>query len=154
MEFIKLKIEFISLVVSIFSFFISCFSFRKASETFNEEYNGKVVSFFEVRDGKIYIVIKNIGRNIAYNINVDFYEKLSTIIHPDFKKIVPLITDYKNYTLVPGQELAEQYDITKYKFRKFNVKIKYDSLGKKFTENYKLDTYYLDHYKEINEMKV
>lgn len=146
-------IDFLTLIIALISLIISIVTYALEKKGFTEEYQARVVAFFEIRDNKIYLIIKNVGKSIASNINVEFYPKLSTILHPDFKRILPLISDYTDYTLAPNQELAEAYDITKSKDRIFTVTISFKSnINKQLSYKYTLNTYYFDNIIDINNV--
>ena len=145
----------LNVLFTITSIIISVLSLYLSIKTYKKDYKAKIIATFETRENKIYLVIKNTGKSIASKVNIDFNPKLSTIIHPDYNKILPLPTDYTDYTFMPEQEIAIVYDVTKQPFREFDVKIKYfstDKPKKQIVNTYHLNTHYLDSYMKLNNI--
>ena len=148
-------LNFLDDLFNIVSIIISLLSLYFCIKTYKKDHEAKIVASFETRENKIYLVIKNTGKSIASKVNIDFNPKLSTINHPDYNKVLPLITDYKDCTFLPEQEVAIVYDVTKQPFREFDVTIKYfsaDKPKKQIVNKYHLNTHYLDSYMALNNI--
>jgi hypothetical protein len=147
------NITIISMIITIsmaIGTFIMAWYTRKSAEEMNltrkESNNAHIVIYFKSKGIKLNLIIKNIGKTTAKNVQI---------------KTDPIIRNSKDHTynslmedipsFPPGFELTTYFDISRNYFKKFKEWKKYDVsisftniYGEKIKEDYTLDLNYLN----------
>lgn len=68
--------------------------------------------------------------------------------------LASLLTDCKDIFLAPGQSIKSIFDFRDYPHKDFKVKVKYTTLGKHITEEYKINILYRESLMNLRDNNV
>lgn len=144
------KIQIITTIVTalgiLVSFIISIITLRQNNKFKREESRANIVCYIEhiTKTSNSYIVIKNYGKSVGKILNITIdrdidLNKLLGITDSNFKNIF----QRKNYLLAPNQKISSWYNFIQHDIEDFTVIIEYETLGKKYKEEYLLSSKYV-----------
>lgn len=129
-----------STLISVVSIFIALATLKQNSYFTREASKANIVFYIDKRrtDFTYSLVIKNFGSSSGKVLKLDISPELSyekTSLSTNMKTLA----DYTNIFLAPGQSVSSIFDFEDYDTREFEVKIKYETLGKIYNESYTLN---------------
>ena len=131
-----------STVTSIVSIIISVISVRKTTKANIEAKRAYVVFYIEkYRTNFCHtIILKNFGKTSANIIEISINPKLD-YSDMGINNLTPFWNN-KNIYIAPYQSIQSLFDFRKCPNKKFDVKIKYETLGKTYTDTFNIDLSY------------
>ena len=140
-------ISIVSMLVAIIAVTISFFNLREMKQVRIESVRANInVSFSYIKEISSWeIVIKNFGnssgvlKNIIVNPALDT-TKILTASNHEFRPL----TEITNLFLAPGQQVSARFPFEDYPDKEFDITLCYKTLGKVYTENYKIDLAFYD----------
>lgn len=144
-DLFTILISLVSAIVSIIVAVLTYKNLRELRNTRTEESRAYIVFYIEKYSNKLFhdLVIKNFGKSAGKLISLELdpplsYKKSSTNLN------IPLLTECKNIYLAPNQSISSVFDFKNYPDKVFNITIKYETLGKLYSENYQIDYSFRD----------
>lgn len=137
------KIQIIATIVTalgiLVGLVISIITLKQNNKFKREESRANIVCYIEhiTKTANSYIVIKNYGNSIGKVLRVTLNKdidlnKILGITNKDYKNIF----QRENYLLAPNQKITSWYDFMNNKVEEFTVTIEYETLGKRYKEDY------------------
>lgn len=137
------KIQIIATIVTalgiLVGLVISIITLKQNNKFKREESRANIVCYIEhiTKTANSYIVIKNYGNSIGKVLRVTLNKdidlnKILGITNKDYKNIF----QRENYLLAPNQKITSWYDFMNNKVAEFTVTIEYETLGKRYKEDY------------------
>ena len=137
------KIQIIATIVTalgiLVGLVISIITLKQNNKFKREESRANIVCYIEhiTKTANSYIVIKNYGNSIGKVLKVTLNKdidlnKILGITNKDYKNIF----QRENYLLAPNQKITSWYDFMNNKVEEFTVTIEYETLGKRYKEDY------------------
>ena len=132
--------------LSIVAIVISIITLRKSSKATFESSRANIVFYVDtLTGGQQFLTIKNFGNSLGTILSIDISPKPDYSKSPKLNGIsVPLITNYTDISLAPNQCVKSWFPFSQYPDKKFNITVKYKTLGKTYTENYPIDISYIE----------
>lgn len=133
----------LNLLTSIIAIVISVKTLKQSSNAIIESSRANINFYVEtLTGGQYFIVIKNFGNSPGKLLSLDVTPELDYSKSPMIPSSHPVLTDYKDIFLAPGQMIKSWFPFGKYPDKVFDVKISYKTLGKVYTETYTIDLNY------------
>lgn len=137
------KIQIIATIVTalgiLVGLVISIITLKQNNKFKREESRANIVCYIEhvTKTANSYIVIRNYGNSIGKVLKVTLNKdidlnKILGITNKDYKNIF----QRENYLLAPNQKITSWYDFMNNKVEEFTVTIEYETLGKRYKEDY------------------
>lgn len=133
-----------SLATSIIAIVISIKTLKQSNNAIVESSRANIMFYIDtLTGGQNYLVLKNFGNSVGKILSIDVSPNIQ------YSKLVEgsnlsAITEFTNITLAPGQCVKSWFDFKDYPDKIFNVKLRYETLDKVYTENYTLNISYID----------
>ncbi len=131
-------------VLSIVAIMISIKTLKESNNAIIESSRANIMFYIDTLTGnQNYLVLKNFGNSSGKIIDIDVspsiqYSKLKNSSN------ISNLTEFTNITLAPNQCIKSWFDFKNYPDRIFEVTIKYETLGKFYTEKYIQNISYID----------
>ena len=145
-------IQIIGVIVSAGAVFFTYRNLKEIKNQFFQQNKGNIIFYIDVFNKKVFhsLIIKNFGispaRLISIKLNPDLdWSKTKVRIPNEFN-----FNNYKDILLAPGQYVMSEFDFSDYPDQEFEVELKYETCGKTFTENYKINLNFASHMIETN----
>lgn len=135
-DFILLIASILSTVISTIVGIITYKNLKELRITRIEESRAYINFYIDKSSNDIFhsLILKNFGKSAGTVLSINMDPALKSSLLP--------ITEYKNIYLAPNQSVKSLFDFRKYPDEVFDVTITYLTLGKTFTDKYKLDLSY------------
>ena len=144
------KIQIIATIVTtlgiLVSFIISIITLKQNNKFKREESRANIVCYIEhmTKTENSYIVIKNYGNSVGKILNITIdkdidLNKVLGITDSNFQNIF----QRRNYLLAPNQKISSWYNFIQHDIEDFTVIIEYETLRKKYNEQYLLSSKYV-----------
>lgn len=141
---IELFIGIVSLFTSIVAIVISVLTLKQSSNAIIESSRANIMFYIDtLTGGQNYLVLKNFGNSSGKILNIDISPSIQYSKLPD-GTTMSAITEFSNITLAPNQYIKSWFDFKNYPDKIFDVTLKYETLGKVYTENYTLNISYIN----------
>jgi len=136
----------LSTIIALIAMLIAFFNLREMKNARIASSRANITVYFsflkEINEWEI--VIKNFGNSIGIldHITVEPPLKLEKVSGYKGRIFTPL-TEITNLLLAPGQQISAYFPFEDYPDEKFNITVHYDTLGKRYSENFTIDlTFY------------
>lgn len=142
-ELIGIVVGFITSIVAII---ISLATLRQSNKSIVENSRANIVFYVDtLTGGQQFLTLKNFGNSVGKILSID------VVPRPDYAKSPklsgrpnPILVDYKDILLAPNQCIKSWFPFSHYPDKKFNIVVKYTTLGKTYTETYIIDLSYIE----------
>ncbi len=129
---------------SLIAIIISVATLKQSNNAITESSRANIMFYIDtLTGGQNYLVLKNFGNSVGKVLDIDISPNIQYSKSNDNAKM-SVITEFTNITLAPGQYIKSWFDFTDYPDKIFNVKLKYETLGKTYEENYTLNISYIN----------
>lgn len=150
-DWIQIVIAGITLFSVVSSLIIAIKTLRQNNRMINDSSRAHIIFYIDYhpQTNKYYLVIKNFGNAIGklkfikVNPNLDWHKTNANLD-------INSLTDSTNVLLAPNQKISSWFDFDKYPDKVFNIELAYETMGKTYIENYKIDLSYLDNYEWLH----
>ena len=134
-------IEIISIIAnlttSIIAIVISMLTLKQSSEAIIESSRADIVFYIDTLTGaQQFLTIKNFGKSVGKVLDIKITPELNYSKNP-------ILVDYTNILLAPNQCVKSWFPFSDYPDKRFDVYIKYETLGKPYEYNYTIDLSYI-----------
>lgn len=134
-----------SLTTSIIAIVISILTLRQSSKAIIESSRADIVFYIDTLTGaQQFLTIKNFGKSVGKVLDIKITPELNYSKNPKMpNKPNPVLVDYTNILLAPNQCVKSWFPFSDYPDKRFDVYIKYETLGKPYEYNYTIDLSYI-----------
>lgn len=141
-----------SSIISIVSVTIAVLALKQSNKISIESNRANIIFLINKNrtDCDYSLIIKNFGKSCGKLIELDLNPKI-TFKKTSIETEIPIITECNDIYLAPNQSISSNFPFEKYPDRKFDVTIKYETLGKIYTESYTLDLNFINNIYTITE---
>lgn len=144
-DIIQIVSILLSLIISIVSICIAVKTLKQNNEITRNASRAYIVFYIDkfITESHHTLIIKNFGKSSGKLISLeldpplDYSKSRLSGISNDM-----LITNHSNIYLAPNQTIKSSFYFNNYPDKKFKVKIKYETLDKKYTDEYLIDLTY------------
>lgn len=145
-DIIELLLLIITIIGTITALVISVKTLKQNNKMIEE--NSRAHIFFYIEhyrySNKFFLTIKNFGngKGILKYIKISPELEYSKIPGWESEPCRKVLTEAKNLTLAPNQQISSWFSFVDYPDKVFDVEIEYETLGKTFIEKYTIDMNY------------
>ena len=144
-DWIQIFIALITLIGVLVSTLIAIKTLKQNNNMIEESNKANIAFYIDYNPAcnMYFIIIKNFGNSIGKLLSLDVSPKLDWQ-KTKFKQELTPLTESKNILLAPNQKVSSWFDFNEYPDKKFDVKIKYESLNKIYENSYSIDLTYVN----------